>query len=108
MTSIQKQGNFSNQNKGPHLGSRYIYIYIYLEAVGALFSGLFHPPKRLNRPFQPKGLNKASRYIKGILATPPQVAKGLIASLIKGNQWLIKPLIRPAISWGGGSFGGGS
>ena len=28
MTSIQKQGNFSNQNKGPHLGSRYI-IYIY-------------------------------------------------------------------------------
>ena len=29
-------------------------------------------------------------FIKGILATPPR-NKGLIAGLIKGNQWLINP-----------------
>ena len=41
---------------------------------------------------------------------PPETYnKGLIAGLIKGNQWLINPLIRPAISWGKRSFffGGG-
>ena len=34
-------------------------------------------------------------YIKGILAAPPKATpprnKGLIAGLIKGNQWLINP-----------------
>ena len=39
----------------------------------------------------------------GILAAPPKATppsnKGLIAGLIKGNQWLINPyMIRPAIS----------
>ena len=48
----------------------------------------------------------------GILAAPPQSYvsprnKGLIAGLIKGNQWLISPKSK-ALFLGGGSFGGGS
>ena len=37
--------------------------------------------------------------------TPPR-NKGLIAGLIKGNQWKKGPIIRPAIS-GGGTWPGG-
>ena len=36
---------------------------------------------------------------------PPQFDKGLIAGLIKGNQWVNKPLIRPYL-WGGYVRGG--
>ena len=43
------------------------------------------------------------------LATPLQVHKGLIAGLIKGNQWVfINPDHNGWLFLRGGSFGGGS
>ena len=42
--------------------------------------------------------------IKGILAAPPR-NKGLIAGLIKGNQWLISP-DHKALFLGGVALGG--
>ena len=38
----------------------------------------------------PSGFGEKAHYLKGILAAPPS-NKGLIAGLIKGNQWLINP-----------------
>ena len=62
-------------------------------------------PSRLSLPLQ-------RLLIKGILAAPPKATpprnKGLIAGLLKGNQWLISPDHKAGYFWGKRSFGGGS